>query len=52
MLKYTHEWGEIWLEAKREDDHVIIQVRDNGMGIAPEMLPRVFDRTSLAQTDL
>ena len=56
-LKYTPEGGEIWLEAGREvatgeDDRAVIRVRDNGMGIAPEMLPRVFELFTQADRTL
>lgn len=51
-LKYTHEGGEIWLEAKREGGQAVICVRDNGMGIAPEMLPRIFELFAQADRTL
>ncbi len=41
--KYTENGGSIWLKAERSGDEVIVSVRDNGMGISAEMLPRVFD---------
>lgn len=41
--KYTDEGGQIWLTAGMEEDIVKISVRDTGMGIPAEMLPRVFD---------
>ncbi len=41
--KYTEPGGNIWIRADREDDRIVLRVRDNGIGIAPEMLPRVFD---------
>jgi CheY-like chemotaxis protein len=41
--RYTEEGGEITLSAAREDDAVVITVKDNGNGIAPEMLPVIFD---------
>jgi two-component system CheB/CheR fusion protein len=41
--KYTEPGGTIWLTAERERDRVVIRVRDTGVGIAPELLPRVFD---------
>ncbi len=41
--KYTKNGGSIWLKAERSGDEVIVSVRDNGMGISAEMLPRVFD---------
>jgi PAS domain S-box-containing protein len=41
--KYTEPGGHIWLTARREVDEVVISVRDTGVGIPPEMLPRVFE---------
>lgn len=41
--KYTHEGGRISLTAGAEDEQAVISVSDNGIGIAPEFLPRVFD---------
>jgi len=41
--KYTDPGGQIWLSVAREGNEVVIQVRDSGIGIAPKILPRVFD---------
>ncbi|HEX5718385.1 MAG TPA: ATP-binding protein, partial [Thermoanaerobaculia bacterium] len=41
--KYTERAGHIWLTAAREGDEVVLRVRDTGVGIAPDLLPRVFD---------
>jgi protein-histidine pros-kinase len=41
--KYTPQPGRIWLTAKKESDDVVISVKDEGMGIASDMLERVFD---------
>ena len=41
--KYTPPSGEIKLSADRGDASVVISVVDNGIGIAPETLPRIFD---------
>ena len=41
--KYTEPGGQIWLSAQSDGSEVIISVRDNGMGIPADMLPRVFD---------
>jgi PAS domain S-box-containing protein len=41
--KYTDPGGNISLGACREGDEVVITTRDNGVGITPELLPRLFD---------
>ena len=41
--KYMETGGRIWLKAGRERDRIVVGVRDAGIGIAPEMLPQVFD---------
>lgn len=41
--KYTREPGRIDLLAELAADEVCLRVRDTGIGIAPELLPRVFD---------
>jgi len=42
-IKYTPSGGEIRLSASREGDDAVIRVQDNGMGIAPADLSRIFD---------
>ena len=42
--KYTPEGGQIWLTAAADEGEAVISVRDNGVGIAPEMLSHVFDK--------
>jgi CheY-like chemotaxis protein len=41
--KYTERGGRIRLSAEREDGEIVVRVRDSGMGIARDMLPRVFE---------
>lgn len=41
--KYTPEGGRIELSAAQENGEMVIRVRDNGMGIAPERLSRIFE---------
>lgn len=41
--KYTSEGGHIWYSVQREEDQAVIRVRDNGVGIPPDMLGKVFE---------
>jgi PAS domain S-box-containing protein len=41
--KYTEPGGYIAVNAAREGDQVVLRVKDNGIGIAADMLPRVFE---------
>jgi len=41
--KYTARGGRIWLSVEREGREAVVRVRDTGIGIGPDMLPRVFD---------
>jgi CheY-like chemotaxis protein len=35
--------GRIWLKVGREADWIVLRLRDAGIGVAPEMLPQIFD---------
>jgi PAS domain S-box-containing protein len=50
--KYTDPGGEIRLRAVQEQSHIVVTVRDNGIGIAAEMMPRLFTLFSQAHTAL
>jgi PAS domain S-box-containing protein len=41
--KYTKRGGKISVSGRKEGDNVVIHVTDNGIGIPPKMMPRVFD---------
>jgi GAF domain-containing protein len=41
--KYTRPGGHIWLTAERHGGYVELRVRDNGTGIPPPMLRKVFE---------
>ncbi len=41
--KYTPEGGRIDFTMEREENAAVFRIRDTGIGIAAEMLPRVFD---------
>jgi len=41
--KYTRPGGHIWVSAERLGSSAAIRVRDNGIGITPTMLTRIFE---------
>ncbi len=41
--KYTEDGGSVHLSIERSGSEVVLRVRDSGMGIPPEMLPRIFE---------
>lgn len=50
--KYTEEKGHIWLTAACEAEQAVIRVRDDGMGIPQDMLPRIFDMFTQVKSSL
>ena len=43
-VKFTPHGGRISLHLRRDGETVEIQVSDNGIGLTPEFLPRIFNR--------
>lgn len=49
--KYTDQPGRIAVGCVREDGHVVVSVRDTGIGIEPEAMPRMFEMFSRGLRD-
>jgi signal transduction histidine kinase len=44
-LRYTPEAGQVILSARRLGEQICLAVSDNGVGISPQDLPFIFDRS-------
>jgi signal transduction histidine kinase/ActR/RegA family two-component response regulator len=42
-VKFTPPAGHIWFTAEQVANQAVVRVRDTGVGIAPDVLPRVFE---------
>jgi signal transduction histidine kinase len=51
-VKFTPEEGQIRIASRLEGSEAVVQVRDTGIGIEPDMLPRVFDLFTQADRSL
>ncbi len=51
-IKYTDKGGQIWLTVQREAGECVLSVRDTGVGMAPELLPHIFDLFTQAERSL
>jgi signal transduction histidine kinase len=43
-IKYTPAGGHVQLHAVAEQDQAVVRVRDTGVGITPDELPRIWER--------
>lgn len=43
-IKFSPQGGEVRVSLRREGERVLAAVEDRGIGIAPQNLPRIFDR--------
>ena len=51
-LKYTSTGGCIWAELVGVSGQAVLRIRDSGRGIAPELLPSIFDCFAQGDQDL
>ncbi len=50
--KYTGDGGHIWVTVHQDGEWCVLRVRDNGVGISRELLPRIFDLFTQAERSL
>lgn len=50
--KFTPPGGRIWVKGGTEGDEAVVHVEDNGAGITHDMLPRIFDLFTQAESTL
>lgn len=43
-IKYTQEGGNVNLSIEKQNDHIVLDIQDNGSGISEDELPHIFDR--------
>ena len=43
-VKYSHQIGRILIQARAPDQEIVLSICDEGVGIAPVDLPRIFER--------
>jgi two-component system, OmpR family, phosphate regulon sensor histidine kinase PhoR len=43
-IKFTPRGGQVWVKAKQQGDFVQIEVKDSGIGIPVQEIPKIFDR--------
>jgi len=51
-VKYSPECKTVWLEAESQGEYVVIRVRDQGIGIAAEDQPHIFERFYRGRNEL
>jgi PAS domain S-box-containing protein len=42
-IEFSHQGGTIWICSQLARDSAVLEIRDEGTGIAPEFLPHIFD---------
>ena len=48
-VKFTPRGGQIWFTADSQSTEAVVRIHDTGIGIAPDVLPRVFDMFQQAE---
>ncbi len=48
--KFTEDGGDIWVKLLVEEKDAVVAIEDNGIGISPDVLPRIFELFTQADT--
>jgi len=48
--KFTPEGGSIWIKGTVEDQETVVHIKDTGVGIPPELMPRLFELFTQAES--
>lgn len=51
-IKYTPEGGNIWVTTKLDESNLVMSVRDTGIGIANDMIERIFELFSQGESTI
>lgn len=43
-IKFSPNGGQVWLKLREEENYVVLEVVDQGIGIAPNEISKIFDR--------
>lgn len=43
-IRYTHDNGTVAIDVDRQDNRVVVEISDNGIGIPAKHLPHIFER--------
>ena len=50
-IKYTTAGGRIWVKTTIEDADAVVHIEDTGVGVPPEMLPKIFELFTQVDVD-
>jgi signal transduction histidine kinase/CheY-like chemotaxis protein len=45
-IKFTRDGGHIWIAAERVENYAVLRIKDDGLGISNDMLPKIFSMFS------